>query len=422
VIPLYLPQLLIELVAVTILCLVLFRTSLTFLAIFLGTIELIITVLLPPNNMMGQHYHLLIHSGTLLTTGVYFSILLVFLSRGVDETRRLVFGLFFSTAAVFALLWVIGFDVAAVFYPPIIVTRLLILLAGSILVVYIHSQLYQSVPRAPAITLILMALIGATAVDALLVWATSPLTQMIPERAEAAPSFPTQLLVRTGFAVWFSLGLFLVRRFRNFEKEELPAGRRFSLLNFITYRQQYEIARNIAITDELTSLYNRRHFNEVFPREVERAKRYDQPLSLAFVDIDFFKRINDTLGHSGGDSILVEVARVLVDNSRDIDIIFRYGGEEFVILLPSTSKAGAIVAMNKLRELVAQIDLSGFGTRIQKVTVSVGIATCPAEASSGDELVVRADKRLYAAKSGGRDQVVAEDKAQAGIMGSEYKL
>ena len=414
-IPVYLPQLLIELVAITILCLLLFRTSLTFLAIFLGTIELIITVLLPPNNMMGQQYRLLVHSGTLLATGVYFSILLVFLSRGVDETRRLVFGLFFSTGAVFALLWVIGFNVAAVFYPPIIITRLLILLAGSILVVFIHSQLYQSIPRAPAIALILMALIGATATDALFMWMTSPLTQMIPERVEAPPSFYTQLLARGGFALWFSLALWLASRFRNLQETEVATGRPFSLLNFITYRQQYEIARNIAITDELTSLYNRRHFNEVFPREVERAKRYDQPLSLAFVDIDFFKRINDTYGHSAGDSILVEVARVLVNNSRDIDLIFRYGGEEFVILLPSTSKSGAIVAMNKLRERVAQIDLSGFGTQIQKVTISVGMATCPGEALTGDDLVELADKRLYAAKSGGRDRVVAEDKTPVDV-------
>jgi diguanylate cyclase (GGDEF)-like protein len=409
VIPVYLPQLLVELLAITFLCLLLFRTSLTFLAIFLGTIELIITVLLPPNNLMGQRYHLLIHSGTLLATGVYFSILLVFLSRGVDETRRLVFGLFFSTGAVFALLWVIGFEVAAVFYPPIIVTRLLILLAGSILVVFIHSKLYQSVPRAPAFALILMALLGATFIDAFLMWVTSPLTAMIPERAEAPPSTFAQLLVRGGFAVWFSIGLSLVSRFRNVQATELATGRPFSLLNFITYRQQYEIARNIAITDELTSLYNRRHFNEVFPREVERAKRYDQPLSLAFVDIDFFKRFNDTYGHSAGDTVLVDVARVLTENSRDIDIIFRYGGEEFVILLPSTSKTGAVVAMNKLRELVSQIDISRFGTQIQRVTISVGIATCPGETSTGDELVIRADKRLYSAKSRGRNQVVADE-------------
>jgi len=409
VIPAYLPQLLLEAVVTTALSLILFRTSLTFLAIFLGAVELIITIMLPPNSVTGLRQDSLIYSSLLLSTLVFFGVLLVFLSRGVDETRRLVFGLFFGIVCIFAVLWLVGFNGIQIFFVPAIFSRLLIILAGSILVVYIYSQLYQRLPRIPGIWLILLALLGASAIDQILLRATQGLSLMLPQRLLPPPSLGMQSMVRLGIVLWFSGVLALIGRYKGFQVEEFPVGKRFSLTNFITYRQQYEIARNIAIRDELTGLYNRRHFNETFPREVERAKRYNQPLSLAFIDIDHFKRINDTYGHSAGDTILVEVAQVLMNNSRDIDIIFRYGGEEFVILLPSTSKSGAVTAMNKLRERVSQIDISGFGSEIKTVTVSVGLAICPDETSSGSELVTLADKRLFAAKGAGRNQVVATE-------------
>ena len=301
------------------------------------------------------------------------------------------------------------------FIAPIVFSKLMILLAGSIAVVYIHSQLYRQLPHIPGMALILIAILGAMLLDGLLIQGFGPLNLLLPQRVILPPTLLANVLVRSAIAIWFSIALSLMGHFKGLRTDELSAGRRFSLVDFITYRKQYEIARNIAITDELTGLYNRRHFNETLPREVERAKRYNQPLSLAFIDIDFFKQFNDTYGHSAGDAVLGDVAGVLTHNSRDIDTIFRYGGEEFVILLPTTSKSGAIIAMNKLRERVSQIDLSRFSGPIKSVTISVGLAICPEETSSAEDLMKIADDRLYAAKEAGRDRVVSTGNGTAGI-------
>src|SRR5215475_12135048 len=202
--PAYLAQLLLEAIATTVLALFLFRISPTFLAIFLGAIQLIITVLLPPNNLIGQQYRSLVYSGGLLSTAVYFGVLLVFLSRGVDETRRLVFGLFFGSICIFAVLWTVGFNGIQIFFPPLILTRLLILLAGSILVVYIYSQLYQRLAHISGIWLVFMALFGASVIDAGLLRATSALDLMMPQRLLSPPPVPSQMIVRFGIVLWFS--------------------------------------------------------------------------------------------------------------------------------------------------------------------------------------------------------------------------
>ncbi|GGK30486.1 hypothetical protein GCM10010124_24100 [Pilimelia terevasa] len=170
----------------------------------------------------------------------------------------------------------------------------------------------------------------------------------------------------------------------------------------------HEEAHRLSLTDPLTGLWNYRYLQEAAHREVERATRFDRTLTALALDIDRFKRINDTYGHRAGDAVLVEFARRLRLGVREVDAVFRQGGEEFVVLLPETDRAGGEVVAQRLGALIRDTPVTvagrtpGSAVRIP-VTTSVGIAVFPAHAASTGELLDVADRALYAAKSGGRD-------------------
>jgi len=159
-----------------------------------------------------------------------------------------------------------------------------------------------------------------------------------------------------------------------------------------------------ATTDALTGLANRRHLVAAVDTEVRRARRTGRALSLAILDIDHFKRINDTHGHPGGDAVLREIAAVLRETTRAGDLIGRIGGEEFAVLMPETDTAQAERACERLRAAVAARTMSLGGNVATRVTVSTGVALLSAS-EAGDQLMCRADKALYEAKAGGRNQV-----------------
>ncbi|MBV9931507.1 MAG: diguanylate cyclase [Alphaproteobacteria bacterium] len=159
-----------------------------------------------------------------------------------------------------------------------------------------------------------------------------------------------------------------------------------------------------ATTDTLTGLANRRHLIATIDTEVRRARRTGRSLSFAILDIDHFKRINDTHGHAGGDAVLREIAAVLRETTRETDLLGRIGGEEFAVLMPETDTAQAERACERLRAAVAGRTISlapGVETR---VTISTGVALLSGE-EAGDQLMARADRALYEAKAGGRNQV-----------------
>jgi diguanylate cyclase (GGDEF)-like protein len=160
-----------------------------------------------------------------------------------------------------------------------------------------------------------------------------------------------------------------------------------------------------AVTDGLTGVANRRHFNEMFAREFERAVRHEQPLSLVVADLDYLKKINDTYGHQTGDEAIKGIARVMEESSRSIDLAARYGGEEFCLLLPNTDLDMANQIAERLRKLINDILIEGPGN----ISASIGVATYPNHATERDELFQQADEALYRAKQGGRNRVsVAE--------------
>ncbi|MEW6110232.1 MAG: sensor domain-containing diguanylate cyclase [Nitrospirota bacterium] len=161
----------------------------------------------------------------------------------------------------------------------------------------------------------------------------------------------------------------------------------------------------MATTDGLTGLFNHRLFQEKLSEELKRLNRFSGPTSLLLTDIDYFKRINDTYGHPVGDLVLGDIAKVLRETIRDIDIPARYGGEEFAAILPGTDSEGAKRIAERLRKAVMSTSFTSDG-RSFNVTLSIGIATSPSDARSKEELIEKADQALYHAKHNGRNQSV----------------
>jgi diguanylate cyclase (GGDEF)-like protein len=183
-----------------------------------------------------------------------------------------------------------------------------------------------------------------------------------------------------------------------------------SYMGVSLYRYFRVIIQNIslktqAITDELTGLFTYRYFVLRLNNELERAKRYNLNLSLIITDIDHFKNINDTYGHETGNIILQEVSEILKTNSRKADVLFRYGGEEFCVILTNTSSEGAFSYSEKIRTLIEQASFAG--AKCIKLTLSFGVATFPKyDISTINELINAADIALYHAKHTGRNRVI----------------
>lgn len=168
----------------------------------------------------------------------------------------------------------------------------------------------------------------------------------------------------------------------------------------------------LGIFDGLTKLYNRRYFDQRLPEEVARAARYEKDLSLCMVDVDLFKRINDTYGHKPGDFVLRSVAGCIQQDLRVSDLSARYGGDEVVVIMPETSKSTAWKVFERIRLRVEEARFEyADGDPVLRVTLSGGVATCPEDATQGDALVECADKALYRAKKAGRNKIYVFEKA-----------
>lgn len=158
--------------------------------------------------------------------------------------------------------------------------------------------------------------------------------------------------------------------------------------------------QRLASTDKLTGAWNRRRLEEVVINEMDRLRRYDHPLSLLIIDIDFFKKVNDQYGHPVGDQVLADVAAMVQSSLRISDSLTRWGGEEFVVLCPNTTLSTVARLGERLREKIAKADFPV----VKSITVSIGVAEC-GSGETWDDWFKRADTALYRAKSGGRNQV-----------------
>jgi len=162
----------------------------------------------------------------------------------------------------------------------------------------------------------------------------------------------------------------------------------------------------LAITDGLTGVYTRRYFLERFEEEVKRSQSRKTELSFLMVDADHFKSINDQHGHLTGDAVLREIARIIQENVREIDIVGRFGGEEFCVVLPDTDQSGALVVAERIRKSAEKCLIKAYDSTV-RVTLSIGVALFPSDGKQLEELMDKADWALYRAKSQGRNCVVA---------------
>jgi two-component system cell cycle response regulator len=187
------------------------------------------------------------------------------------------------------------------------------------------------------------------------------------------------------------------KRIVDLQKELLETNKRLELLS---------------ITDGLTKLHNHRYFQDELARAFEESQRYQRPLSLAMIDIDFFKKINDTYGHAVGDEVLKAAAKVYRESVRSTDLVARYGGEEFAVMMPETSLQDAILFAEKIRHLIESSTLMTQAGAVP-ATISLGVASVPhSRIHTAKELIVAADRALYRAKKNGRNQVQAEKRRE----------
>jgi two-component system, cell cycle response regulator len=172
----------------------------------------------------------------------------------------------------------------------------------------------------------------------------------------------------------------------------------------------HEEASRLSITDALTGVWNRRHFDLRLEEELERSSRFLEPFGLLLLDVDGFKPINDVFGHPAGDFVLVELSRRLQDVTRSVDVVARFGGEEFALILPRTETEGARLVGEKIRTAVARQPFDAVGQSIP-VTVSVGVATYPDGGVDARTLLAAADEALYEAKANGKNRVVGAPRS-----------
>jgi diguanylate cyclase (GGDEF)-like protein len=171
-----------------------------------------------------------------------------------------------------------------------------------------------------------------------------------------------------------------------------------------------ERLRLLSAVDRLTGLFNRGYFDERFAEALSRARRARRPLSLALFDLDEFKRFNDDFGHEAGDVALRAAAEAVVGALRPGDLVARYGGEELVVLFPDTSPEAAAALCEQVRAAIAAVEVPvPRRAAVGRMTTSAGVASWPADGDAGDELLYRADVRLFAAKHEGRNRVVGVD-------------
>ncbi len=172
-----------------------------------------------------------------------------------------------------------------------------------------------------------------------------------------------------------------------------------SLYNSILFNK----LQKLAITDGLTGLHNHRHFQEHIETEVKEALRYNKPLTMLMLDIDHFKKINDTYGHPQGDSLLKKISEIIMQTIRDVDYAARYGGEEFCVVLPNTDGKGAYKIAERLRKKIEALHIN-YDNRDIRFTISIGISGIPEDAANKSEIISHADGALYRSKENGRNQ------------------
>jgi diguanylate cyclase (GGDEF)-like protein len=340
-----------------------------------------------------------------------FAVLLVYVREDAREARNMIYGLLAAnvTASLLGLIvsqhlsGPLAFNPLAlppqlfVQSPRLFVVGTLALFADTILIILVYEGMSRVIgPLLPRLWLSLALVLALDTV----VFVTGGFVEHPAYREILLSGLVGKLAAALVYAA--ALSLYLPRARGADARPGLG-----DLFDVLTYRQRYEALRAQAVRDPLTGVYNRGFFDEVLQGQLAAARRGGGPVSVMLADVDHFKRINDSYGHSEGDRALQVIAQALVSSVRGADVVCRYGGEEFAVILPGTPLDAAAQLANRVREEVpAATARSGIaaGTRI---TITIGVAACPRDGADADTLVRVADRRLYQGKDSGRDRVMA---------------
>ncbi len=346
-----------------------------------------------------------------------FAVLLIYIREDAAEARKLIYGLVFANITLTVFLVMFGFHLEGLpaeqisniaiqafhFTPRVLIVGTLTLAVDVLLIIILYEFfskyikiVFLRIYCAMAVVLIIDTLVFTI------------FSGIISEQTQYMKLLTSAILGKLLFAFIYSLILtFYLKLYANKEYTSVHKDAEIKdIFTFLTYRQKYEILRKEIYRDPLTGLYNRGFLNENLPRELDRAKRSDDSTAFLMMDIDNFKEINDDFGHQEGDKILIFLAMVIDKSIRKMDLACRFGGEEFSLILPKTNVNAAIQLAERIRENLVVLSAAHKPPLVRKITLTIGIAMSPGEASSSEELVFIADKRLYIGKASGRNCIV----------------
>jgi len=369
--------------------------------------------------LMAGAFYVQLSSDLLMSPGsvvlfpaTVFAILFVYIREDAIEAKRMIYGLLTANLVVGVLGWLFAEQLrGSVIYNP----------HG------VAPEFFAHQPRLLAIgTVALLIDVGLAiaAYDFLGRWLARATFLRICLSSWAALTVDTFVFVHGAFAssphanaillsgivgklivgIFYSAALALYLRYFDARNEEMrPAGVRAVM----TYRERFEELQQQSMRDPLTGLFHRGVFESVIGAQLARASRSGRNVSLLFIDVDRFKKVNDQLGHREGDEVLRAVAGALQGVVRASDFACRVGGEEFALLLPDTEPRDALALAERVREAVtADCRARTVAGAIQPITVSIGLAAAPTEATTPEALIELADRRLYEAKRAGRNRVM----------------
>ncbi|MGE0360367.1 MAG: diguanylate cyclase [Vicinamibacterales bacterium] len=358
-------------------------------------------------------------ASTVMFTSTLLAVLLVYIKEETTEARKLVYGLVLANIGLTLVALIVSEHVripgsrvpeglttsslqASAWVAAVGTTLLLLDVLGIILVFEFVSRFVRSLFVRSLISLVMVAAFDNAWFTLLVHGPTNPQFQ---------PLLLAGLVGKSAAAAFYAVALYVYLRFFEPNGATVGTGDVQDVFEVLTYRQRYEEVRQRMVRDALTGLYNRGYLDEILPRAVAHAARYQEPLSLLLVDTDHFKTINDTHSHIVGDRVLKVVAETLGEHARAADTVCRFGGDEFIVILSSADASAASTFAERFRRrLRERVSAASPPLPVHQVTATVGIATyLEDDVVTADDLVKLADSRLYVGKRAGRDRVVWHD-------------
>lgn len=424
---------LVETVLVSSMLLLFFRVRATFglapiyttLGVFFQLSNLLaatIYVEVPPNFLLSP-------GSVVLFPASIFAVLFIYIREDAAEARKLIYALVATNlvASLLNLLVVLHLRGGSVFNPFHLAPDLFVhkpridlvgsfsLFFDSILIVLVYEFFARRFPRFLFLP-IFLSMTLVLAFDTVFF-----VTGSFVEQPNYLNILLSGLIGKTVAAFLYSVVLTIYLRRFDVTEPVQPGERRAlgDLLGVLTYRQKYEAMRIQATRDALTGVYNRAFFDDILASELAFSQRTNRPMALIMIDVDHFKSINDSFGHSAGDRALVQVAHTMQAIIRKSDFLCRYGGEEFAVVLPDSDLAHAKdLAQRLCAELPKICSIQGNDPSTRRaITATIGLASFPEEADSAEALIKLADSRLYRGKQQGRNCVVADSQPQPETAG-----